>query len=143
MRSARDVFRIQKLLAAAERAPRTLALSFDSFLTPAVAGVRSEPVETRHLVYESPQYMVGLQLHSEAEGEALYVTGQVLDTEDGPIGGVPVSLLESGCLRSHDQSNSQGDFRLRRRSEAPGRLILLLPGDEMVDVEVPGAESRK
>ena len=140
VRSALDIFRIQKLLEARERPPATIALAFDSLLTPAAAGTRSEPQQPRHLVYESPRYMVGLQLHSR-DDEAPYLTGQVLDTADGPIDGVAVSLLEDGRLRSQATSDRQGSFRLRRRSDGASRVVFLMPAGGLVEVEVPTGES--
>lgn len=140
VRSAHDILRIQKLLAAAERAPTRLGLSFDSLMTPALAGTRTDPGAARHLVYESSRFMVGLQLHPQ-EGPTLAIDGQVLDTREGPIEGVSVLLFESGRMVLQDRSNRQGDFRLRAGSERPGRLLFLMPEGELADLEVPAAEA--
>ena len=52
---------------------------FDSFLQPALAGVRSGGSGTRRMLYGADPYQIDLQIEGQQEGKSLLVTGQLMD----------------------------------------------------------------
>ena len=107
-----------------------LAVLFDSFLQPALAGVRSGGSGTRRILYGADPYQIDLQIEAQNEGKNLLVTGQLMDFRQPEMVGseVPVlfSNLRGGTIQG--RTNQFGEFRAEM--ENSGDLELVFHGDK-------------
>jgi hypothetical protein len=107
-----------------------LAVLFDSFLQPALAGVRSGGSGTRRMLYGADPYQIDLQIEAQNEGKNLLVTGQLMDFRQPEMVGseVPVlfSNLRGGTIQG--RTNQFGEFRAEM--ENSGDLELVFHGDK-------------
>ena len=107
-----------------------LAVLFDSFLQPALAGVRSGGSGNRRLLYGADPYQIDLQIEAQNEGKSLLVTGQLMDFRQPEMVGseVPVlfSNLRGGTIQG--RTNQFGEFRAEM--ENSGDLELVFHGDK-------------
>jgi hypothetical protein len=100
---------------------------FDSFLQPALEGVRSAGAGTRRMLYRADPFQVDLQIEAQGGGSVV-VTGQLLDLRDPEVVGshVPLMLsnLRGGVIRA--TTNQYGEFR--EEIEGTGDLELVFHG---------------
>jgi hypothetical protein len=109
-------------------------LVFDSFQTPALAGVRGAAVGTRRLLYEASGVSIELSVDSlSATGDVL-LTGQVVHPGDEATGicEVPVQLLHGRKTIAQTQTNKFGEFHLK--GEAGKGMQVSLGVSEQKDV---------
>lgn len=137
LRSARNLFRAQQLIEEDQKPTVNLRLHFDSFLAPALAGTRGAVTESRHLLYESSEFTLDLQVDAGNRAEGVCVVGQVLDADSVPIADVPAFLSEGVRIFSLGLSGSMGEFRLLADAESSPRLNLLIGDEQLVDLELP------
>jgi hypothetical protein len=100
---------------------------FDSFLQPAMEGVRSAGAGTRRMLYRADPFQVDLQIEAQGGGSVL-VTGQLLDLRDPEVVGSHVPLMLSN-LRGRvirATTNQYGEFR--EEIEGTGDLELVFHG---------------
>jgi hypothetical protein len=100
---------------------------FDSFLQPALAGVRSAGAGTRRMLYRADPFQVDLQIEAQGGGSVV-VTGQLLDLRDPEVVGSHVRLMLSN-LRGQvirATTNQYGEFR--EEIEGTGDLELVFHG---------------
>ena len=101
---------------------------FDSFLQPALEGVRSAGAGTRRILYRADPYQVDLQIESQASGRRVVVTGQLLDLRHPQVVGCDVSFMLSNLRGGvvHATTNQFGEFR--EEIENTGDLELVFHG---------------
>jgi len=100
---------------------------FDSFLQPALEGVRSAGAGTRRMLYRADPFQVDLQIEAQVGGSVV-VTGQLLDLRDPEVVGSHVPLMLSN-LRGRvirATTNQYGEFR--EEIEGTGDLELVFHG---------------
>jgi hypothetical protein len=87
-------------------------LLFDSFLQPALEGVRSSSIGTRQLLYRADPFQIDLLIESQAGGLSVVVTGQLLDLRHPEIVGhnlqVTLSNLRGRVVQA--ATNQFGEF---------------------------------
>jgi hypothetical protein len=100
---------------------------FDSFLQPALEGVRSAGAGTRRMLYRADPFQVDLQIEAQGGGSVV-VTGQLLDLREPEVVGSHVPLMLSN-LRGRvirATTNQYGEFR--EEIEGTGDLELVFHG---------------
>ena len=100
---------------------------FDSFLQPALEGVRSAGAGTRRMLYRADPFQVDLQIEAQVGGSVV-VTGQLLDLREPEVVGSHVPLMLSN-LRGRvirATTNQYGEFR--EEIEGTGDLELVFHG---------------
>jgi hypothetical protein len=115
---------------ARERKPASslIELLFDSFLQPALQGVRSGTSTIRRLLYRADPFEVDLQIEPQSSGKSIVVTGQLLDLRQhgGVAPDVPVVLSNLSGRVVQTVTNQFGEFR--EVIENSGDLELMLHG---------------
>lgn len=109
------------------KASGVIEVLFDSFLQPAMEGVRSAGAGTRRMLYRADPFQVDLQIEAQGGGSVL-VTGQLLDLRDPEVVGSHVPLMLSN-LRGRvirATTNQYGEFR--EEIEGTGDLELVFHG---------------
>jgi hypothetical protein len=104
-----------------------IEILFDSFLQPALEGVRSAGAGTRRMLYRADPFQVDLQIEAQGGGSVV-VTGQLLDLRDPEVVGSHVPLMLSN-LRGRvirATTNQYGEFR--EEIEGTGDLELVFHG---------------
>lgn len=105
-----------------------VAVLFDSFLQPIVAGARSSGLGTRQMLYRADPYQIDIQIEAKPEGNRLTVTGQLLDISSPGVVGrdVKITLSNHRGNVNHTVTNEFGEFR--GEIENTGDLELSFPG---------------
>jgi hypothetical protein len=109
------------------KASGVIEVLFDSFLQPALEGVRSVGTGTRRMLYRADPFQVDLQIEAQGGGSVV-VTGQLLDLRDPEVVGSHVPLMLSN-LRGRvirATTNEYGEFR--EEIDSTGDLELVLHG---------------
>jgi hypothetical protein len=109
------------------KASGVIEVLFDSFLQPALEGVRSVGAGTRRMLYRADPFQVDLQIEAQVGGSVV-VTGQLLDLRDPEVLGSHVPLMLSN-LRGRvirATTNQYGEFR--EEIEGTGDLELVFHG---------------
>jgi hypothetical protein len=109
--------------------PDVLAeMLFDSFLQPALEGIRSSNNGTRHMVYRADPFQIDLLIESQTGGRSVIVTGQLLDLRHPEIAGddlrVTLSNLRGRVVQA--TTNQFGEFC--QEIESSGNLELKFHG---------------
>jgi hypothetical protein len=118
------------------KASGVIELLFDSFLQPALEGVRSAGAGTRRMLYRAGPFQVDLQIEAPAGGGSVVVTGQLLDLRDPEVVGSHVPLMLSN-LRGRvirATTNQFGEFR--EEIEGTGDLELVFHGAKDMPVTI-------
>ena len=112
VRIAKASFAGSNLTVEQKRTDSLAELLFDSFLQPALEGVRSSSIGTRQLLYRADPFQIDLLIESQAGGPNVVVTGQLLDLRHPEIAGhnqqVTLSNLR-GCV-VQATTNQFGEF---------------------------------
>lgn len=135
--SVKRLLRMRELAGSADTPRVRLILNFDSFCEPSFAGARSGAAGGRHLVYESAEHKLDLDLRASQDGAALEVQGQIFDNDSRPVAEIPAFLSEGGRICSYAASGGMGDFHLVGSSEGAMRLGLVLESERLIDLELP------
>jgi hypothetical protein len=117
-----------------------LPLVFDSWSSPAYAGVRSPmAVSGRHLLFESQEVTVDVSLQKDEHDRQTRVLGQVIrkDDQDAPVARARVVLKAANGIAVQAQTDEQGEFSLPVESlhdvtltvelQDGRRILLILP----------------
>ena len=130
VRIVKAAFAGSQFAAQSKGARGVLAVLFDSFLQPALAGVRSGGSGSRRMLYGADPYQIDLQIEAQNEGKSLLVTGQLMDFRQPEMVGseVPVlfSNLRGGMIQG--RTNQFGEFRAEM--ENSGDLEMVFHGDK-------------
>jgi len=112
-----------------QRLAAQVALVFDSFRQPQLAGMRSLGFPARQLLYKAGRYTIKLQVERARPRDRWSIVGQILD-EGGPAGAlreIAVRALSGRRTLDRTLTNALGEFQLE-----PGRTA-----DLQIAVDVP------
>lgn len=135
--SVKRLHRLHELAQSVETTRVRLILGFDSFWEPSFAGARSATGGDRHLVYQSDELTLDLDLRPSDDAAGLEVRGQVFDADAKPLAEVPAFLAENGRICAYALSGSMGDFRLAGKADGKPRLGLVTGDEQLIDLELP------
>ncbi|MFZ1971335.1 MAG: hypothetical protein WAU89_00730 [Candidatus Acidiferrales bacterium] len=117
---------------AKRRAPQAaiVELLFDSFRTPAFAGVRSSEGRARQLLYGTATYRIDVRIEPQIDSENVLLIGQILNSADSKerLADVPVTLWKGKKMLASSKTNHQGEFQLECAMDSSFRLMITLPG---------------
>ena len=90
-----------------------IQLLFDSFLQPALAGIRSGSMRIRQMLYRADPYQIDFQIESQPEQNRLAITGQLVDLSHPEMVGRDVEVTISDGRESivNTMTNQFGEFR--------------------------------
>jgi hypothetical protein len=109
--------------------PRIVArLVYDSFQSPAPAGVRSVAASTREILYRARDYRIDLRLDSDPAQGQWSVAGQIADQAQPQrdFGGVPVFLTSRKKVIAFTRTNQFGEFQIEYPYQRDLRLSIPL-----------------
>ena len=112
VRIAQAAFAGSKWARKGNRARDVIEVLFDSFLQPALAGVRSAGPGTRRMLYRADPFQIDVQLEVKPGGNRIVVTGQLLDLSNPGVMAPDTRVLLSN-LRGHvvhTVANQFGEF---------------------------------
>lgn len=115
-------------------------LIFDSFQTPAMAGVRSTAAIGRQLLYGHGNYRIDLRMEPRFDSDTISLVGQVLNSAspaDEPLH-VPVTLWKGRKVLAKSMTNEFGEFQLECDLKGPLQMQVDLP--EGMPVRIPLVE---
>jgi hypothetical protein len=104
-----------------------IELLFDSFLQPALAGVRSAGAQTRRLLYRADPFQVDLQIEARAR-RIVVVTGQLLDLRHPETVGRDVPFMLSNLRGRVVQATTNQFGEFCEEIEHSGDLELVFHG---------------
>src|SRR5438552_8672379 len=86
---------------------------YDSFLQPALVGVRSGAMRVRQMLYRADPYQIDFQIESQPEQNRLAITGQLVDLSHPEMVGRDVEVTISDGRESivNTMTNQFGEFR--------------------------------
>ena len=113
-----------------------MRLSFDSLLSPGLAGSRSLHSSSRHLVFYSQNFALDLRMDYERSIRDVVVVGQLLSRDWGPLCDVPAYLVSGEKVISHSTTGRLGEFHMECRPLGPMHLQLVVNDEELIDVEL-------
>src|SRR5216117_715655 len=90
-----------------------IQLLFDSFLQPALVGVRSGAMRVRQMLYRADPYQIDFQIESQPEQNRLAITGQLVDLSHPEMVGrdVEVTITDGRESVVKTVTNQFGEFR--------------------------------
>jgi hypothetical protein len=117
---------------------RRSRLVFDSFLRPAVAGIRGSDPGSRRLVKRSGRWIIDLRLESEGN-DRVSMAGQVL--QSGEWTGAPrareVCVMNGGELVARTEANQFSEFQLQFPVARNLKLYVEIDGEWPILVNLP------
>ena len=110
VRNAKAAFAGSKWARERKAAGGEFEVLFDSFLQPALEGVRSAGAGTRRMLYRADLFQVDLQIEAQSGGRRVAVTGQLLDLRHPEVVGRDVPFMLSNLRGSvvHATTNQFG-----------------------------------
>ena len=111
-------------------------LLFDSSRSPLPAGVRSDSVTARQLLYGLNNYRVDLRIQPQEDSDKVAVVGQILDSSDPDhaIGILHVVLRKGKKVIAESMTNRYGEFHLECDLENCLQLHAGLPHGQVVQI---------
>jgi hypothetical protein len=128
VRLAKAAFSTSQWARRREAAPGMVELLFDSYLQPALEGVRSGAAGTRRMLYRADPFRVDLQVEAQADGKNVIVTGQLLDLRHPEIVGRDVRFMLSNLHGRVVQATTNEFGEFREEIEHSGDLELVFSG---------------
>lgn len=133
------VHNAKSMLSLRARKEKTSAvqLLFDSFQTPAFAGVRSMGANPRQMLYGIGPYRIDLRMEPQMDSDKVEVVGQILNSADPIRSGTQASvkLVRGRKIIVESQTNALGEFHLECSLEGQLQLLVGLPRSR--DVKIP------
>jgi hypothetical protein len=138
LRAVRSAFVSQRATKDTGRAPKAamLELLFDSFRTPALAGVRSSTNSSRQLLYGASNYRIDVRIEPQIDSDKVVLVGQVLNSDDPNerLAELPVTLWKGRRILAASRTNHQGEFQVECEMDSSFRLMITLPGHREVSL---------
>lgn len=124
-------------LRARKQKASVVQLLFDSFHSPAFAGVRSMGVNPRQMLYGIGPYRIDLRMEPQMDSDKVEVVGQILNSADPVRSGTQASvkLVRGRKILVESQTNALGEFHLECSLEGQLQLLVGLPRSR--DVKIP------
>jgi len=128
VRQARRRFLADRAQGLGERLRAQVALVFDSFRQPQLAGMRSLGASSRQLLYKAGRYTIRLQLEPAGPG-GVSIIGQILDETNagGGLSDTAVRALAGHRTLDRAVTNRLGEFHLEPGASASLQLAVDVP----------------
>lgn len=128
---------VKSRFTSAKERPFVVQLLFDSFHSPAFAGVRSAGANPRQMLYGIGTYRIDLRMEPQMDSDKVQLVGQILNSADPIKSGTQatVKLIRGRRILTQSQTNSLGEFCLECSLEGDLQLLLGLPRSR--DVKIP------
>ena len=119
-------------------------LLFDSFLRPALAGVRSAGAGTRQMLYRADPYQIDVQLELKPGGNRVVVTGQLLNLNNPKLiaTGTRIRMSNMQGDVSHTAANEFGEFSGEVKNSGDLQLTFATPSGEPIVISLREALGR-
>jgi hypothetical protein len=131
-------FSTQRLKLDQGKPPVLANLVFDTFVKPALAGVRSSvAAAARQMVFEADGFAVDLRFDSAASSERIFLIGQVLDKRipRAPLEDTVVILwTDKGLAIAETKANAFGEFSLELERQNNLRLSIEVLGHTRIRI---------
>src|SRR5437588_3315293 len=90
-----------------------IQLLFDSFLQPALVGIRSGSIRIRQMLYRADPYQIDFQIEAQPEQNRFVITGQLVDLSHPEMVGrdVEVTITDGRESVVKTVTNQFGEFR--------------------------------
>jgi hypothetical protein len=108
-----------------EGASRGIEILFDSFLKPALEGIRSAGGGARRMLYRADPFRVDLQIEAQLGSKSIVITGQLLDLRDPESVGSEVPVVVSNMRGQVVQATTNRFGEFREEIENSGHLELV------------------
>ncbi len=114
------------------------ALLFDSFRSPAFAGVRSSGSVARQMLYGANTYRIDIRIEPQTDSEKVLLVGQILNSADPNerISRVQVALMKGRRVLSQSVTTLFGEFQMECSLDGGFRLMVTLPGGREVSLRL-------
>jgi hypothetical protein len=111
-------------------------LLFDSFRSPAFAGVRSSGSVARQLLYGANSYRIDIRIEPQTDSEKVLLVGQILNSDDPNerLSRVQVALVKGRRVLSQSVTTLFGEFQMECALDGGFRLMVNLPGGSEVSL---------
>jgi hypothetical protein len=122
-----------------ERMGARVALVFDSFRQPQLAGVRATGMSPRQLLYKAGRYTIKVQVESGSASDRLSIVGQILDDQDpaGVLRNIAVLALKGSTTLDSTLTNQTGEFHLEPDATEKLQLSVDVPEIGTFTVQPP------
>jgi hypothetical protein len=114
-------------------------LVFDSFQTPAAAGIRGAFTSARQLLYRSGSVCIDMRMQPKPGTDSMVLVGQLLDSASPTqgMGDVSVSLVCEGDTVACKKTNDFGEFDFGFETLHHSQLIIGIGKRKTIVVPVP------
>ena len=122
-----------------------MALVFDSFRQPELAGVRSTGALPRQLLYKAGRYTIKVQVEPGAASDRLCIVGQILDEQDpaAVLRDIAVSAMKGTRTLGRTHTNRMGEFHLEPDATEKLQLSVDVPEIGTFTVESPRSAEKR
>jgi len=144
VRIAKAAYASAGLAVAKKGAKSKVRLLFDSFLQPALAGVRSSGTGTRQMLYRADPYQIDVQLELKPGGNRVVVTGQLLNLGNPKLIATGTRILVSNMHGDvvHQVANEFGEFSGEVKNSGDLQLTFATPSGEPIVISLREALGR-
>jgi hypothetical protein len=127
VRNARALFALNRPTALPTLSTVVARLVFDSFRTPAMAGVRSQRLLTRQAMFQAGDYDLDLRMEREPGATQAALVGQIANraNPDERMARLPIVLISGGTIVK-TISNEFGEFQISYEPRPPIKLYIPL-----------------
>jgi hypothetical protein len=127
VRNARALFALNRPTALPTLSTVVARLVFDSFRTPAMAGVRSQRLLTRQAMFQAGDYDLDLRMEREPGATQAALVGQIANraNPDERMARLPIVLISGGTIVK-TISNEFGEFQISYEPRPPLKLYIPL-----------------
>lgn len=137
--AVRSVIAYYRLRGAWEALPRrrlATEIVFDTLLQPAAAGTRNLQQTSRHLVFNSENYIVDARMEYGTSGRGISVVGQILTRSGEPVAAVPAFLITGDQILTRDSTSGLGEFCMHCAPRGSLRLVLSVTEHETIELDL-------
>ncbi len=122
-----------------ERLAASVALVFDSFRQPELAGVRASGATARQLLYKAGRYTIRVQVEPGSASDRLCIVGQILDEQDpaAALRDIAVRATRGNRTLGRTHTNGMGEFHLEPDASEKLQLCVDVPEIGTFTVESP------
>ncbi len=139
VRLGKSLMPSQNPVAAKARVREMWPLVFDSFMQPAMAGVRAAMTTSRQLLYRQGDSCIDIRLEHAVGANDMSIIGQVLDTRQpgrGP-GAIRVELLSGEKAIASTATNNFGEFQFLFPVASDLQVRVDPSGENYVCIKIP------
>jgi len=113
VRAVKTAFAMSALAARRPETVGLIQLLYDSFLQPALVGIRSGSIRIRQMLYRADPYQIDFQIEAQPEQNRFVITGQLVDLSHPEMVGrdVEVTITDGRESVVKTVTNQFGEFR--------------------------------